>query len=505
MGTMLLAKPISDPTPDDSILVQASLSGNRAAFEQIVTRYQSLVCSLAYSATGSLERSEDLAQETFVAAWQRLPSLREPEKLRAWLCGIARNLISNAQRRASREPGQLADSLDSAHEVPTTEPTPPEQAVNREEAEILWQALEKIPEIYREPLVLYYREHRSVDSVARQLELSTDAVKQRLSRGRNLLHEQVLALVENTLERSRPGQTFALGVMTALPVMSIGTAAATTSGAASAKTASWLTPLSAILTAQVLWFVSSVIVVAGIGGLVGWQMSRHEQTPSEQRWVAWFWRLVVFGLVGFLFPVLMLDHFIDSPRESTTTLISIWLALCYIVPAVPLVLWAIANHHGIRTKNGVVELKSAVTGKLFLPWVAAATIVLGGICTFNFFVSEWSQKVSPSRIREIVTTHPEAEVRVDLLESGNRWVCLIVSERGKSTRYAGPLDEDTYSLLKKNGIHYETRVQGRDFDVLGWPVKRFGLMTILIPSAGIVILIRTWRRTRKLKTYTKVP
>ena len=61
----------------DAELVNASLAGNREAFGQIVARYQSLVCSLAYSATGSLSQSEDLAQETFFAAWKHLADLRE--------------------------------------------------------------------------------------------------------------------------------------------------------------------------------------------------------------------------------------------------------------------------------------------------------------------------------------------------------------------------------------------------------------------------------------------
>ena len=65
----------------DAKLVENSLRGDRDAFSQIVARYQSLVCSLAYSSTGSLTQSEDLAQETFAAAWKQLSGLREPEKL----------------------------------------------------------------------------------------------------------------------------------------------------------------------------------------------------------------------------------------------------------------------------------------------------------------------------------------------------------------------------------------------------------------------------------------
>jgi DNA-directed RNA polymerase specialized sigma24 family protein len=63
----------------DAELVAACLGGDRGAFERIVERYQRLLCSLAYSATGSLSESEDLAQDAFVDAWRQLGTLREPE------------------------------------------------------------------------------------------------------------------------------------------------------------------------------------------------------------------------------------------------------------------------------------------------------------------------------------------------------------------------------------------------------------------------------------------
>ena len=122
---MIQSNPMPATVQNDAKLVQATLAGDRGAFGQIVMRYQALICSLAYSATGSLNRSEDLAQETFVAAWQQLPVLREPSKLRAWLCGIARNLISNAQRSAGREPAHLAEPFDTASEAIAPEPSPP--------------------------------------------------------------------------------------------------------------------------------------------------------------------------------------------------------------------------------------------------------------------------------------------------------------------------------------------------------------------------------------------
>ncbi len=161
--------------PSDADLVRNSLADGAGAFSEIVRRYQNLICALTYNATGSLSRSEDLAQEVFVVAWKELRSLREPAKLRAWLCGIARRRTANLMRREGREPVSAAEELDAEHH--SSAPDPLEQTISREEEAILWRSLDQIPELYREPLILFYREDQSVERVAQALELSEDAMK----------------------------------------------------------------------------------------------------------------------------------------------------------------------------------------------------------------------------------------------------------------------------------------------------------------------------------------
>ena len=175
---MMTSNVMTAAANNDAELVGATLSGNRDAFSQIVSRYQSLICSLAYSATGNLNASEDLAQETFVAAWKQLANLREPEKLRAWLCGIARNRINNFLRREGREPNHKAESIEEISETHSPEPLPVDHTISNEEQAILWRSLERIPEIYREPLVLFYREQQSIEAVAEKLELTEDLLVQ---------------------------------------------------------------------------------------------------------------------------------------------------------------------------------------------------------------------------------------------------------------------------------------------------------------------------------------
>src|SRR5207237_115562 len=119
---MTITQAMETTDSSDSELVTQSLAGNRDAFGWIVARYQSLLCALAYSATGSFSQSEDLAQETFVAAWKQLAHLREPEKLRSWLCRISRNLTSDALRQQGREPIHKAEPLEEIQESPALEP-----------------------------------------------------------------------------------------------------------------------------------------------------------------------------------------------------------------------------------------------------------------------------------------------------------------------------------------------------------------------------------------------
>jgi RNA polymerase sigma factor (sigma-70 family) len=235
----------------DSELVADSLGGNRDAFRRIVERYQTLISSLAYSATGSVSRSEDLAQETFVRAWTQLARLREPAKLRPWLCSITRFLISKEYRLQGREPVHAAEPLDAVEQWVSPEPLPPDHAISEEEQAILWRSLERIPDLYREPLVLFYREHQSIKTVAQDLGLSEDVVKQRLSRGRKLLQEQVLGFIEGALERTKPQQAFTLAVLASLPGLTFSAQAAVAGAVAksgtTAKAAGALGVLGAML------------------------------------------------------------------------------------------------------------------------------------------------------------------------------------------------------------------------------------------------------------------
>ena len=277
----------------DAELVAACVAGDREVFGRIVERYQRLLCSLAYSATGSLSESEDLAQEAFVEGWRQLRTLREPEKLRPWLFGILRHKVGRLRRSEGHEPVRQAEALELAEEMPSGEKPAADLAMDKEEQALLWSALERVPELYREPLVLYYREHRSVEHVAVALDLTEDAVKQRLARGRKILQERVLSFVEGALSRSTPGRVFTLGVLAALPAMATPAKAAGI-GAAAAAHGSLMaksTGLAALL-ASISGAVSAVLTLRA--------NLDQSRTPRERRAVVKTTLAVFFGALGLL-------------------------------------------------------------------------------------------------------------------------------------------------------------------------------------------------------------
>jgi RNA polymerase sigma factor (sigma-70 family) len=197
----------------DIELVEASRRGERDAFGRIVARYQDVVWAVSYSSTGNRTLGEDVAQETFIAAWRQLDQLRDAVQIRPWLCGIARNLARKARRRTWRE--ELDDTADSAE--PSASPF--DQTAQAEAERVVRDALTRIPDGYREVLVLYYRESRSIRDVAATLGLSEAAVMQRLTRGRRYLADGVTQLVEKSLRGARPRRDLVAGVVAAIATL----------------------------------------------------------------------------------------------------------------------------------------------------------------------------------------------------------------------------------------------------------------------------------------------
>lgn len=254
----------------DADLVRAAWRGDKQAFVEIVARNQAMVCSIALSIVGDFAASEDVAQEAFLNAWRKIHELREPEKLGGWLRQIVRRAALGYCRRHQRH-----DALEDAPDLPDCSPGPGERAASAEESALVQNALMRLPELYREPLILYYREHQSAKVVAEALEISEDAVRQRLARGRELLRDQVAGVIEGVLTRTRPTTFFTMTIAVAIGALASPAAVASTvfAVAASGAASSTNTPapfLKALNASRHFLGLAAVVTVICIP--VGYQL-----------------------------------------------------------------------------------------------------------------------------------------------------------------------------------------------------------------------------------------
>jgi len=256
----------SAATPPDAELARAAQRGDKRAFVEIVARHQAMVCGVALGILGDFAASEDAAQDAFLTAWRRIHDLREPERLRAWLAQVARNSALGQLRRRRGH-----DVLDEEMALADSSPLPDETVASDEEAQLVRDSLAKLPETYRLPLILYYREGQSVRAVAEALELSEDAVKQRLARGREMLRERMSGLIETVLTRTIPSPIFtmmiaaAIGALAAPAIVAGGVFVASSAAAAGASASAAGPTTSSLLTAMSTskgFLIAAVLVTA---------------------------------------------------------------------------------------------------------------------------------------------------------------------------------------------------------------------------------------------------
>jgi RNA polymerase sigma factor (sigma-70 family) len=292
-----------------------SLGGDREAFCEIVSRYQNLLCSLAYSSVGDIKYSEDISQETFVEAWKKLDTLKDPEKLKAWLCGILRFKVSHFRRKEVKQPIKGAGEFEEYDAADSDNEQMEDVAIREQEQTLLWQTLDKMDGTYREPLILFYREQQSVERVAAELDLSIDTTKQRLSRGRRLLKRAMISFVEETLTKSKPGIGFTAGVLTAISsIAPPAKAAAFGAGAAKAGT---LFKLGTFLTFLVAF---SGVISSFFGLRASLDQSRTQQERQHAIYVVAMFMLFaivyVLGMFALKYFALQSNSYIDGHSDG---------------------------------------------------------------------------------------------------------------------------------------------------------------------------------------------
>lgn len=178
---------VSNERDHEQDWIARAQAGDKAAYGQLVQRYQRLVVSVAYHHGLDLVEAEDAAQETFVKAWLALPRYRESiGSLRAWLCRIAINTAQDAHRR--ERPVQELDE-----QIMDSDNNPVEQAETKATATAVRHALDQLPTASRAALVLREYEGLSYAEIAAALGIPLGTVMSRLSFARTRLRELLMA------------------------------------------------------------------------------------------------------------------------------------------------------------------------------------------------------------------------------------------------------------------------------------------------------------------------
>lgn len=175
-------------------------AGDERAFDLLVTRYSSDIYGLLLRMTNDVDEAQELTQETFLRALKAIGRFRGEADLKTWLYRIAINESRNRWRWWKRRNKSGTVSLDAERadcDVPLSDrisdgkDSPETETLQRERRHALLGALNELPQIFREAIVLRDIQGLSYEEVAATLKMNVGTVKSRIARGREELRRKL--------------------------------------------------------------------------------------------------------------------------------------------------------------------------------------------------------------------------------------------------------------------------------------------------------------------------
>jgi len=187
-------------------LARAVLAGEQRAFDRFVEHFRSKIFHYSWLMCGSREDAEEVAQETLLKAFENIDQLREPERVRAWVFRIAKNACLMQRRRSIFAPARelSLEDLPPSTEIAGTEELPDAGLLRGELKAVLDRILVELPPTHRSVVLLRDMEQLSTEETAQVLEISTDAVKTRLHRGRQAMKQSLDCYIHNRCLEAHP-------------------------------------------------------------------------------------------------------------------------------------------------------------------------------------------------------------------------------------------------------------------------------------------------------------
>ncbi len=196
------AEPVADL--EDLRLVEALREGAEWAYEDLLSRFQQPVYTLALRLLNGQSEASDVAQEVFLKVFRNIGSFRGQSSLKTWIYRIAVNEAHNARRwffrHRSREvelDAKAEDTRDWKEIIPDTGRSPFDAAMDREQQVLVEEALKRINPIFQETVILRDMADLSYEEIAEVLGVSLGTVKSRILRGREALREELAGRLES--------------------------------------------------------------------------------------------------------------------------------------------------------------------------------------------------------------------------------------------------------------------------------------------------------------------
>ena len=178
---------------NDAELIQRVLDGDDTAFSALVKKYQRSVHALVWRKIGDFHIAEDITQDTFLKAYQRLSTLKKPQRFASWLYVIAANHCSTWLRKKRLRTQSLEDTNSAQLEKATYSGhviAENERTVAESQREVVKKLLAKLQESERTVITLYYLGEMTYEEISEFLGVSVAAIKNRLYRARRRLKEE---------------------------------------------------------------------------------------------------------------------------------------------------------------------------------------------------------------------------------------------------------------------------------------------------------------------------
>jgi RNA polymerase sigma-70 factor (ECF subfamily) len=205
--------PVTAPSPaaiaakrrsieEDRALISRVQRGDAAAFNDLIVKYERIVFNFAYRLTHNYDDASDIAQDSFLRAYNAIASFRGDSAFSTWIFRITTNVFLDDRKKRKAHPQQSLDEFASQEEqregMQVVDPSPtPEQIVTLNERQrTLVRAIQSLPEHQKAMVVMYHLHQKSYEEIAEILDLPIGTVKSRLNRARLALKENLKASAE---------------------------------------------------------------------------------------------------------------------------------------------------------------------------------------------------------------------------------------------------------------------------------------------------------------------